>query len=128
MVILKFVAWSERHRIAPGKDAYDLRTMLTHYLDAGNFQRLFEDHADLVDADFDYPMASARLAGRDASELLHRHGDHSQLVRKQVNNILEAEVDPAGPRVLIGQSGALDAEGFRMQLAAFLRGLTEARV
>lgn len=125
MVILKFIAWSERHRIAPGKDAYDLRIMLTHYLDAGNYQRLFEDHADLVDADFDYPMASARLAGRDASELLHRHGDHSQLVRKQVNNILEAEVDPAGPRVLIGQSGALDAEGFRMQLAAFLRGLTE---
>jgi len=99
--------------------------MLTHYLDAGNFQRLFEDHADLADADFDYPIASARLAGRDASELLHRHGDHSQLVRKQVNNILEAEVDPAGPRALIGQSGALDAEGFRMQLAAFLRGLTD---
>lgn len=52
--------------------------MLTHYLDAGNFPRLFENHADLVDADFDYPIASARLAGRDASELLHRHGDHSQ--------------------------------------------------
>lgn len=125
LVILKFIAWSERHRTAPGKDAYDLRLILTHYLDAGNLQRLYESHADLIDADFDYPLASARLAGRDASALLHRHGDQSQTVRRQLNSVLEAEVDPAGPRVLIGQSGALDAEGFRMQLATFRRGLTE---
>jgi len=125
LVILKFIAWSERHYIAPRKDAYDLRILLTHYLDAGNLQRLYENHADLVDEDFDCSLASARLAGRDASELLHRHGDHSQIVRKQLGGILEAEVDPAGPRVLIGQSGALDADGFRMQLVAFLRGLTE---
>lgn len=125
LMILKFIAWSERHLIAPGKDAYDLRITLTHYLDAGNLQRLYDDHADLVDADFDYPLASARLAGRDASALLHLHGDQSQIVRKQLNSILDAEVDPARSRALIGQSGALDAEGFRMQLVAFLQGLTE---
>lgn len=125
LMVLKFIAWSERHLTAPGKDAYDLRILLTHYLDAGNLQRLYEDHADLVDADFDYPLASARLAGRDASALLHLHGDQSQIVRKQLSSILDAEVDPARSRALIGQSGALDAEGFRMQLAAFLQGLTE---
>lgn len=54
LVILKFIAWSERHRIAPGKDAYDLRMLLDHYLDAGHLQRLYEHHADLVDEDFDY--------------------------------------------------------------------------
>lgn len=125
LMILKFIAWSERHLIAPGKDAYDLRIILTHYLDAGNLHRLYEDHADLVDADFDYPLASARLAGRDASALLQLHGDQAQIVRKQLSRILDAEVDPARSRALIGQSGALDAEGFRMQLAAFLQGLTE---
>ncbi|HLS80249.1 MAG TPA: hypothetical protein VK025_02470 [Steroidobacter sp.] len=91
----------------------------------GNVQRLYESHADLIDEDFDYPIASARLAGRDASALLHRHGDQSQAVRKQLNSILYVEADPAGPRVLIGQSGALDAEGFRLQLVAFQRGLAE---
>lgn len=125
LVILKFIAWSERHRTAPGKDAYDLQLILTHYLDAGNVQRLYESHADLIDEDFDYALASARLAGRDASALLHRHGDQSQTVRKQLNSILDAEADPAGPRVLIGQSGALDAEGFRLQLVAFQRGFAE---
>lgn len=125
LVILKFIAWSERHRSAPGKDAYDLRLILTHYLDAGNLQPLYESHADLIDADFDYSLASARPAGRDASALLHRHGDRSQTVRKQLHNILDVEIDPAGPRVLIGQAGALDAERFRMQLVAFQRGLAE---
>ena len=125
LIILKFIAWSERHRTAPGKDAYDLQLILTHYLDAGNAERMYESHADLVDADFDYPVASARLAGRDASALLHHHGDQSQTVRKQLHTILETEVDPAGPRVLVGQSGALDADRFRMQLVAFQRGLAE---
>lgn len=125
LIVLKFIAWSERHRTAPGKDAYDLRLMLTHYLDAGNLQRLYADHTDLIDADFDYPIASARLAGRDASALLRRHSDQAQAVRTQLNSILDAEVDPAGSRVLIGQTGALDADGFRMQLVAFRRGLNE---
>ncbi len=125
LVVLKFIAWSERHRTAPGKDAYDLQLILTHYLDAGNLHRLYESHADLIDVDFDYPLVSARLAGRDASALLHHHGDRSQTVRRQLHSILETEVDPAGPRVLIGQSGALDAERFRMQLVAFQRGLAE---
>jgi len=125
LIVLKFIAWSERHRTAPGRDAYDLRMLLTHYLDAGNLRHLYEHHADLVDEDFDYSLASARVSGRDTSGLLHRYGDHSQSVRKQLNNILAAEVDPAGRRVLIGQSGARDAEGFRLQVQAFLRGLLE---
>lgn len=125
LIILKFIAWSERHRSAPGKDAYDLRLILTHYLDAGNVERLYESHADLIDEDFDYLLASAHLAGRDACALLHRHGDQSQTVRRQLDSILATEADPAGTRVLIGQSGALDAERFRNQLIAFQRGLAE---
>lgn len=128
LIVLKFIAWSERHRTAPGKDAYDLRMMLTHYLDAGNLRHLYEHHADLVDADFDYSLASARVAGRDVSALLDRHGGPSQSVRERLNNILVAEVDPAGRRVLIGQSGARDAEGFRLRVEAFLQGLMEGTI
>jgi predicted nucleotidyltransferase len=124
-LILKFIAGSERHHIAPGKDAYDVRIMLTHYLDAGNLQHLYEAHLNLVDADFDYSLASARVAGRDASTLLSRHGDQTQKVRQQLKRILTREIDPAARPVLIGQSGARDAEGFRRQLEAFLQGLNE---
>ena len=125
LIVLKFIAWSERHSRAPGKDAYDLRLVLTHYLDAGNLQRLYEDHVDLIDEDFDYPLTSARFAGRDVSALLRRHGDQARAVRRRLDSILGSEVDPEGRRLLIGQAGALDPEGFRMQLAAFQRGLAE---
>lgn len=125
LIVLKFIAWAERHRTAPSKDAYDLRMMLTHYLDAGNLQHLYEHHIDLVNADFDYSLVSARVAGRDASALLDRHGDPTQSVRQQLNSILTAEVDTAGRHALIGQSGARDAESFRLQVEAFRQGLME---
>jgi predicted nucleotidyltransferase len=45
LIVLKILAWSDRHRSQPGKDAYDLRILLTYYLDAGNARRLYEEHA-----------------------------------------------------------------------------------
>jgi predicted nucleotidyltransferase len=40
--------------------------ILEQYLDAGNNERLFEEHRDLLDVEsFDYVRAGARLLGRD---------------------------------------------------------------
>jgi predicted nucleotidyltransferase len=127
LLILKLIAWSQRHRSAPGKDAYDLRALLTHYLDAGNLERLYGEHIDLVDVEFDYPIAGARVAGRDASTFLRLYSTHSKAVHGQLCAILDAEIDAEGGRVLIGQSGAPDPEEFRKLLAAFLLGLNEGQ-
>jgi predicted nucleotidyltransferase len=65
LVILKFLAWSDRREFAT-KDAYDLRLLLKNYLGHRNSDRLFSEHPDLVNVpDFDYEVAGARLLGRD---------------------------------------------------------------
>ncbi len=64
LVALKLIAWKDR---APAntKDAIDLIFIIRNYLDIGNNERLFEEHPDLVDDDFDYVRTGARLLGRD---------------------------------------------------------------
>jgi predicted nucleotidyltransferase len=65
LAILKIIAWADRPR-GRDKDARDLAHILKEYLDAGNYERLLEDHMDLVEVEeFDYVLAGARLLGRD---------------------------------------------------------------
>lgn len=68
--LLKIVAWGDRHY---ERDAQDVGFVMRHYLDADNRERLYgeeAEHADLLDMDFDYEMASARMLGRDVAKLL----------------------------------------------------------
>jgi len=69
LTIMKLISWAgcpqERTR-----DALDLAFILEGYLDAGNHERLFEKHIDLVEVeDFDYVRAGARLLGRDLAKI-----------------------------------------------------------
>jgi predicted nucleotidyltransferase len=42
-----------------------------NYTDAGNAERIFNEHSDLLDSeDFDYVNAGARLLGRDIATIL----------------------------------------------------------
>jgi len=72
LVLLKLSAWVDRRLIPPlGKDAYDIRIMFKHYLDAGNQERFYVEAPHLLDrADFDYEVAGAWLLGHDARALL----------------------------------------------------------
>lgn len=69
MAVLKLLAWNDRAKIN-SKDALDLKYIMSVYLDAGNHERLHDEHADLVDDDFDYVITGARLLGRDMAKLL----------------------------------------------------------
>ncbi len=64
LAIMKLIAWADRNT-AGNKDAIDLATVLQFYLDAGNRERLYSDHIDLLTDDFDYALAGAELLGRD---------------------------------------------------------------
>lgn len=69
LTMLKLISWSD-HPHRREKDALDLVFILEHYLDAGNLDRLYDEHLDLVDvADFDYVRAGARLLGRDIARI-----------------------------------------------------------
>lgn len=66
-VILKFFAWQDRRPVK--KDAADIIFIMKNYLQAGNQQRLFDQHAELITDDFDYERAGAILLGRDIAEV-----------------------------------------------------------
>ena len=64
LTILKFLSWAENPTRSP-KDANDLLLIMKTYIDAGNLERMMNEHEDLVDETFDYETIGARLLGRD---------------------------------------------------------------
>jgi predicted nucleotidyltransferase len=65
LMILKLFAWADRKH--EKRDAPDILKILTEYADAGNEDRLYADELPLLEAaEFDVPIAGARLLGKDA--------------------------------------------------------------
>ena len=67
---MKIVAWDDRRF---ERDAQDLGLIMRHYLDAGNQNRVYTEQGDcfdLLNEEFDYEKASARVLGRDVGRLL----------------------------------------------------------
>lgn len=91
LAVLKLIAWRDRHNEFPTKDAVDIATLLKYYLDAGNDERVFEQHADLMEsADFDFEVAGARMMGRDMVKIM------SLQTKTTVLEILDRYTDPDG--------------------------------
>jgi predicted nucleotidyltransferase len=65
--LLKLIAWSDRNE---HRDAQDLAFVMLNYLDAGNKERLYVDHIDLLDDEFDYILTGVRLLGRDIGSIV----------------------------------------------------------
>ena len=68
LALLKLIAWRDRSFLT--KDAIDISSIACNYLRAGNQERLFEEHSDLVVNDFDYEVAGARVLGRDIGSFI----------------------------------------------------------
>jgi len=64
LVLLKLISWNETFP-AREKDAQDIYFIIQNYLNAGNNERLFLEHSDIVKSNFDYELAGTRLLGRD---------------------------------------------------------------
>jgi predicted nucleotidyltransferase len=84
LALMKIVAWDERRF---ERDAQDLRLIMRHYLDAGNQDRVYSkegDCFDLLNEEFDYDKASARILGRDIGRLLT--DTSRQIVERALSN------------------------------------------
>ena len=69
LLVLKLIAWLERHAIN-SKDAADIFTLLKSYTSAGNENRLYEQEYKLLEAvGYDLTLAGAHLLGRDAARI-----------------------------------------------------------
>jgi len=69
LALMKIVAWDDRRF---ERDAQDLGLIMRHYLAAGNEGRVYSEQGDCFDVlneQFDYEKASARILGRDIGRL-----------------------------------------------------------
>jgi predicted nucleotidyltransferase len=68
VAVLKLFAWHDRQ--TNDKDALDLYRVISSYADAGNFDRLYDEKIQFLDAaDHDIEFAGAALLGFDARQL-----------------------------------------------------------
>lgn len=119
LALLKLIAWSERGSAVNRKDARDLSLLLTSYLRAGNEERLYGEHAALLDeADFDLEAAGARILGRDLAGIAGRE------IRARLEQILDRGMNPAHGEPLL-RDLSLRYEEARRLLESLRRGLGE---
>ncbi|HEX7772862.1 MAG TPA: hypothetical protein VF435_10615, partial [Pyrinomonadaceae bacterium] len=86
--LLKMVAWNDRRY---ERDGQDLALIMSRYLDAGNDDRIYSDMGDCLDLlneDFDYDKASARILGRDIGLLLTEIS--RPIIERVLSNAVEA--------------------------------------
>jgi predicted nucleotidyltransferase len=70
LLILKLVAWNERHLERPRHDAVDVRALLLSYAGTWNENRLYDEADDLLQRfKYDNELAGAALIGRDAAAI-----------------------------------------------------------
>jgi predicted nucleotidyltransferase len=70
LAALKIISWNDR-KAERERDAQDLELIMRNYVDAGNFDRVFESEVDLLDmVNFEY--VGARLLGRDLAVFLNQ--------------------------------------------------------
>jgi predicted nucleotidyltransferase len=118
LAMLKVIAWQDRHLEMPRKDAADLTLLLTRYVEAGNQERLYEHHSDLLEAkDFDLQAAGAQMLGRDMATIM------SKPTKQAVLEILNNKADPKkGDQLVIEISRHLPDHDYELALR-LLQGL-----
>ncbi len=123
LALLKLIAWNERRE---RKDASDLGVLAYYYLEVGNEDRLFTEHAELLELP-DHKLAGAQMLGRDLARLLNEQS------RALVVSILERETSSHGKYQLVSSMVAscrfLDGEVERAfaLLEAVTQGVKEMR-
>ena len=126
LLLLKLVAWGERHNIQPRKDAADIAYVLRHSPALFGETSLFEEHFEIVEsAGYDLELAAARLLGQKMSALA------SERTRKHVCKLLEQELNNGIESKLVRQvaESLVPAERTRTYelLSQIMIGLAESR-
>lgn len=125
ITVLKIFAWKDRGQ-DNRKDAIDLSNILSDYIRAGNDERLFREHDDLLLTEgFDYDLSGARILGRDIGKFLKPE------TIKCIQNILMKEIqenDHSRNQLIIDMSDRYDQESFTrnlIKLRALLFGIED---
>lgn len=92
LMLLKLVAWKERHHIEPKRDAADIAYVLRHFSTLLTEKVLFDEHFDAVEAaSYDPDLAASRVLGQKVAKIASK--DTREYVRELLEHELEAGTD-----------------------------------
>lgn len=95
LLLLKLVAWRDRHNTQPGKDAADIAYVLHHGPALFGETNLFEEHFEIVESvGYDLDLAAARLLGQKMGAIAsQRTGNHvHELLEQELNSGIESKL------------------------------------
>jgi predicted nucleotidyltransferase len=71
LAAMKLISWKDKYP-ERNKDAKDLKFIMLNYIEAGNFERIYDgEDSDILEGDAaDYELMSARLLGRDVAIII----------------------------------------------------------
>ena len=120
LLILKLIAWKERHWSYPRYDAVDIRTLLVSYSESWNEDRLYDEAGELLRRfQFDNTLAGAALLGRDAAAIA------KPVTLQRIQAILETET-AEDAMTLAADMGFRTEDNLKL-LEALLFGIRDAR-
>ncbi len=123
--IMKILAWSDRG-YRDNRDGRDLGFILSNYIEL-KYEDLYTLHVDLMDdKDFDRVVISARIVGREMSDLLKSN----LIALKQIKNVLNKETEDKDFSKLalsIKNGGSLLYSTAYKSLEAMIQGLEDER-
>lgn len=103
LLILKIIAWEERHLERPRDDARDISALLASYAEPWNQDRLYDSAGDLLEAfAFDNERAAAALLGRDAGLIA------LPATRERIQSILQRETTDETYKLAREMEGRVD--------------------
>ncbi len=121
MILLKFVAWSDRPEDRDN-DLVDILKIIEHFYDI-EFDKITEQHYDIMDThDFDEKRIAAEVLGREARVYLNKSDQLKDRIHKIVNdNLTEIKLSDIAKQ-WARQSGE-DVEYTFSLLVAFQKGI-----
>ncbi len=126
LLLLKLVAWQDRHNTKPGKDAPDIAYILHHGATLFGETNLFEEHFEIVESvGYDLDLAAGHLLGLKIGAIA------SQTTRKRVSELLDQELNSGIESKLVREvaRSLVPAEETRIYelLSQVRAGLAESR-
>ena len=121
LVLLKLIAWKDR-RVEKPEEVDDLSVIVNNYLKMEGIERITDEHPDLIDEDFDYVRAGARLLGRDLAKMVE--ADLCRILIEILDEILDTD---AGYQFVYRFAGPVgDEEESASVIAAIRRELKQS--
>lgn len=125
LIMLKLVAWSERHVAKPGRDAADLAYVLRHIGAILTEPVLFEEYYDAVEASaYDIDLAASRVLGRKIATLAQE--DTRAYLTSLLEENLHEGIDSPLVREVSRQMRGLDMERVDDLLQSLKAGFVES--